>query len=597
MIGIEGGEIVADDGSWKLTVPAFALRFPQEITITSDATAVGTVGAEYRKVSKAFKFEPHGLFFEQPANFWFKYEQGDMPEGSLQEKLVAMHYVHDDSKLERTRTTVNAALNEATSAMQHFSIANGLTNRIEKVIDGTISNTNPVQNTANDLVLHFAQLADDAARQAEYLAYQTLIDAFVAKTEQILGYNPLFQAFPGIFPTGTTGGYNIIYNANGAESGTAPSDSTIYPTGNNATILGNTGSMTRAYHTFAGWNTAADGSGTLYVAGASLAIASANVVLHAQWVEDAKYTITYHANTSTGGTVPVDVGQYYAGMSVIVSANTGGLHKSGAILLGWNTAADGGGTLYVPGQPLVMPGAHMTLYAHWQSKFTRLEGVAGKTTRGTNSIYDSLGNTYVVGITDGNLHGENLNGTIDTFVSKYSPTRVRQWTRLIGTAGKQVLGAGVAVDTLGNLFVTGRVLAGGSCVLHGESCVGSNDTFLVKYDSAGTRIWTRIVGIVAGSAIAMFVAIDANGHSLISGTTTGSLHGEAMTGAGAAFLIKYDTEGVREWTRLSSVAAASTGAYGVRADSAGNYYVSGGYNRKSRFRGKSWHAGCISDQV
>jgi hypothetical protein len=198
---------------------------------------------------------------------------------------------------------------------------------------GFITNVNPVQNIANAVIAHFAGLTTNPTPLEEYQAYQAMLNAFITKTEQILGYNPLFQAFPSIFPPGTTGGYNVVYNANGAESGTAPSDSTIYPTGNNATVLGNTGSMTRAYHTFAGWNTAADGSGTLYVVGASLAIASANVMLHAQWVEDPKYTITYHANTSTGGTVPIDVGQYYAGMSVIVSANTGGLYKASADLL------------------------------------------------------------------------------------------------------------------------------------------------------------------------------------------------------------------------------------------------------------------------
>lgn len=571
VIGIEGGEIVADDGSWKLTVPAFALRFPQEITITSDATAVGTVGAEYRKVSKAFKFEPHGLFFEQPANFWFKYDQGDMPEGSLQERLVAMHYVHDDSKLERTRTTVNAALNEATSAMQHFSIANGLTNRIEKVIDGTISNTNPVQNTANDLVLHFAQLADDAARQAEYLAYQTLIDAFVAKTEQILGYNPLFQAFPGIFPTGTTGGYNIIYNANGAESGTAPSDSTIYPTGNNATILGNTGSMTRAYHTFAGWNTAADGSGTLYVAGASLAIASANVVLHAQWVEDAKYTITYYANTSTGGSVPIDAGQYYAGVSVIVAANTGGLYKASNIFLGWNTQANGSGQGYAPTSPITIPSANVDLYAIWAPQFTRLHGTAAAQTRGGWHVRDSQGNIYLVANTNGNFADQTRIGSEDILLMKLNASGNLVWARHIGHAGSVHNYSNVALDSDENPWITGFTTIN----LHGETKAGLYDAFVIKYSKQGVRQWTRLHGVATKVTMAWQLASSGGGNMRFVGQTNGNLGGVNLIGQYDAFVTDISPDGTLGNTRHFGVTGADTNAYAVSIDSSGGTCLSG----------------------
>jgi hypothetical protein len=629
VIGIEGGEIVADDGSYKLTIPAFALRFPQEIKITSDATPVGTVGSEYRKVSKAFKFEPHGLFFDVPASFWFKYEQGDLAEGSLQEKLIALHYVHDDSKLERTRTTVNTGLNEATSAMQHFSIANGLTNRIENVIDGTVTNTNPVQNTANDLVFHFAQLADDAARQAEYLANQTLIDAFITKTEQILGFNPLFQAFPGIFPTGTTGGYTVIYNANGAESGTSPSDSTIYPTGNNATVLGNTGSMARAYHTFAGWNTAADGSGTLYVAGASLAIASANVVLHAQWVEDAKYTITYHANTSTGGTVPIDAGQYYAGMSVIVSANTGGLSKASSTFLGWNTQADGNGTDAFPLAPLNMPAQNVQLYAKWGSQFTKLYGVAGAELRAGYMKRDLAGNLYVTANTTSGYCGEPINGIQDIILIKLNSQGTIQWCRLLGAAGSQNMVSRLALDDSGNIYLAGIATAGlngqakqglmdgflakyasngdlqwarqfGSTGAHtlawdalvlpngrirvvGQSNgnigsttpIGSGDGFISDYDGDGTLLNTLRIGEVGKNNIVYSAVSDENGNVCLVGKTNTSLHGEALIGRQDSFTMRFDAANNRLWTRLAGAVDSDTTTLNVAADASGNCYTFG----------------------
>ena len=60
-------------------------------------------------------------------------------------------------------------------------------------------------------------------------------------------------------------------------------DSNTYLQGATATVLGNSGLLTKTGYTFEGWNTEADGSGTEYVAGATLAMGTANVTLYAQW--------------------------------------------------------------------------------------------------------------------------------------------------------------------------------------------------------------------------------------------------------------------------------------------------------------------------
>lgn len=571
VIGIEGGEIVADDGSFKLTIPAFALRFPQEISITANATPVGSVGSEFLKVGKSFKFEPHGLFFEQAASFWFKYDQGDMPEGGLQEKLVGLRYVHDDSAIENTQTTVNLALNEATSKMQHFSFGFVMTVQILLVNSGFITNVNPVQNIANAVIAHFAGLTTNPTPLEEYQAYQAMLDAFIAKTEQILGYNPLFQAFPSIFPAGTTGGFQILYSANGAESGTAPTDSAIYPTGNNVAVLGNTGSMTRAYHTFAGWNTAADGSGTLYVAGASLAIASANVMLHAHWVEDPKYTITYHANTSTGGSVPIDAGQYYAGMSVIVAANTGGLYKASNIFLGWNTQANGGGSAFAPVSPMTMPSANIDLYATWTSQFTRLYGTAGAQTRGGWHVRDSQGNIYLVANTNGNFADQTLIGSEDILLMKFNAAGNLNWARHIGHAGSVHNYSNVALDSDENPWITGFTTVN----LHGETKSGVYDAFVTKFSKQGARLWTRLHGVATKVTMAWQLASTGGGNMRFVGHTNGNLGGVNLIGLYDAFMTDISSDGVIGATRHFGVAGADTNAYGISVDSAGGTCLTG----------------------
>jgi uncharacterized repeat protein (TIGR02543 family) len=83
------------------------------------------------------------------------------------------------------------------------------------------------------------------------------------------------------------------------------------------------------------------------------------------------FTVTYNGNGNTGGTPPVDGNAYQQGDHVTVLGNTGGLVKTGYTFNNWNTAADGGGNPYSPGDSFKMPGANVTVYAQWSSASTR----------------------------------------------------------------------------------------------------------------------------------------------------------------------------------------------------------------------------------
>ena len=89
--------------------------------------------------------------------------------------------------------------------------------------------------------------------------------------------------------------YTVSFRANGG-AGTMTNDNVNH--GGNYTIKANT--FTRADHTFAGWNTLADGSGTAYAAGAQITNVTENITLRAQWAAMPVYTITFDPN---GGTV------------------------------------------------------------------------------------------------------------------------------------------------------------------------------------------------------------------------------------------------------------------------------------------------------
>lgn len=82
----------------------------------------------------------------------------------------------------------------------------------------------------------------------------------------------------------TTTNYTVTYNSNGSTGGSVPIDSNSpYNYNSTVTVLGNTSNLTKTGYIFAGWNTAADGSGTAYQQSNTFNITS-NTILYAQWI-------------------------------------------------------------------------------------------------------------------------------------------------------------------------------------------------------------------------------------------------------------------------------------------------------------------------
>ncbi|GAH53120.1 unnamed protein product, partial [marine sediment metagenome] len=120
------------------------------------------------------------------------------------------------------------------------------------------------------------------------------------------------------------------------------------------------------------------------------------VVVEPEPAEPGTYTVTYHGNGSTGGTVPVDGSSpYYAGVEVTVLGQ-GGIDRTNYGFTGWNTLADGTGTGYVETDTFTMPVDHVTLYAQWigDTKYNVTYDANG----GTGTQTDSL-SPYYAGVT------------------------------------------------------------------------------------------------------------------------------------------------------------------------------------------------------
>lgn len=117
---------------------------------------------------------------------------------------------------------------------------------------------------------------------------------------------------------------------------------------------------------FAGWNTAADGSGTAYAANRPLTL-EGDLVLYAQWSQVANFTYnsnypgddaeqkTFVRTWDTGTTKNIDK------LEDIKSFAT----PEGYAFMGWNTAADGSGDSYEPGAEIKVTQS-LNLYARWE---------------------------------------------------------------------------------------------------------------------------------------------------------------------------------------------------------------------------------------
>lgn len=185
-----------------------------------------------------------------------------------------------------------------------------------------------------------------------------------------------------VWVSGSQPTYTLTYDGNTNDGGTSPSSTTGYGT---YPTSANSGTLTRTGYTFAGWNTAANGSGTTYQA-ADLINLTGNITLYAKWTSNvASYTISYDPNNPGSGTAP---GATTGSGSVTTAPNSGSLSKPGYTFAGWNTAADGSGTTYQPGDALNLSG-NITLFALWTP--VSASSLASTGARSANNVFLSVG--------------------------------------------------------------------------------------------------------------------------------------------------------------------------------------------------------------
>ena len=196
--------------------------------------------------------------------------------------------------------------------------------------------------------------------------------------------------------------YTIRFDGNTADGGDTSDQSMTYDTAANLTVNG----YTKTGYTFTGWNTQIDGKGTAYTDGQNVinltAAEGETVTLYAQWRANT-YTIKFDGNTADGGSTQDQALTYDHAANLTPNGYT----KTGYSFTGWNTQADGGGTVYTDAQNVVnltaAEGETVTLFAQWRANnyLVTFEGntADGGSTADQAMTYDQAVNLTVNGYT------------------------------------------------------------------------------------------------------------------------------------------------------------------------------------------------------
>jgi len=218
---------------------------------------------------------------------------------------------------------------------------------------------------------------------------------------------------------------------------------------------------------------------------------------------------------------------------------------------------------------------------------------------GADVAADEEGNAYITGLFYGTVDFDpgpsvaeyTSQGQEDAFLAKYTSDGELLWARTWGGYSED-RGQGVAVDDLGNAYVTGDFVTADfdpGPGIEEHSAFGSKDAYLSKFSADGEFEYVRIWG-GAGWDRGLAVAADNVGNAWVTGIFEETVDfdpgpGDELhtsNGSYEVFLSKFDAGGELQWV------GAWGGEYfdegnGVAVDGEGSAYVTGYFSKTVDF--------------
>ncbi len=478
-----------------------------------------------------------------------------------------------------------------------FVITPGVDPRVIKL---ECTGVNRLYVDKGDLVLQIK--GSDEIRFKKPLAYQQVLDvkrsipvSYVIKANRKVSFavgdydttkpliiDPVLSYSSYLGGSGNDAGFDVAVDSNGNAYVTGSTDSSEFSSlgGSNAFVakLNSTGTQ-RTYLAIiggsgddTGFSIGVDSGGDAYIGGATDSLDFP--VLNASQLNFG------------GGSQDAFVAKLHpSGAAVLYSTYFGGSGSDS----GFSVAIDSSGSAYIAGST---DSAEFSTLGNTDAFIAKLNAAGNERAylailggSGDDAAFDiavdEAGSAYVVGSTDStnftisNAFQANFGGAQDAFVAKLSPAGASLvYSTYFGGSGNDA-GFGIAVDGVGNAYVTG------SSDSAEFTALGGRDVFVAKFSSAGSdrRYFTILGG--SGDDAAFGIAVDALSNAYVTGSTDSSnftMSNALQPTAGGSqdvFLSKLNPEGSTLDYSTFLGSSGNESGFAVAVDNSGGAYVTG----------------------
>ena len=381
--------------------------------------------------------------------------------------------------------TLHARWVAASYSITYFSNSGGTAPTADTFTTGNTALTLPTQGSM-------------ARTGYTFNGWSTTINSVATKIAGSEASATLTTAAPvNLYALWTAVNYNVTYCENAAcndpaaLTGSVPTDATNYNIGNTVVVKANSGGLVNTGYTFAGWTTASNGSGTVYVSGATLTVESSAISFYPKWTANT-YTITYNNNGATGAPSVAST-SYTTGTTAVALSGRGNMLKTGHTFTGWSTSSTG------IGQTTATTTSNVTLFAIWDINdyaITFNRGVIDTTTLTGSNVATFPANTsaqYNSSVTLG-INPTNISSTVTLGANTYQFFGWNDGVTTFNPGSTYVMGASAPTLTAEwiRLYAVRYALNGGSgivdvdeqCLQAGQTCTPSQ---VIQLSVAPTR--------------------------------------------------------------------------------------------------------------
>jgi hypothetical protein len=194
---------------------------------------------------------------------------------------------------------------------------------------------------------------------------------------------------------------------------------------------------------------------------------------------------------------------------------------------------------------------------------------------GLGLAIDDEGAAYIAGWTEGLLAPDQTSaGKADAFLAKVSPDGETVWVKQFGTPAIDLATrVWVQGDTLYAAGTTGDALFGAHVGHHATCSCEIENLWLAAFDLDGTELWSTQFGVASHLTVTGLV-MDDDDNAYLIGMVWESMPGSTHKGGQDMFIIKFDSAGTRVWSQNIGRAGSEV-AHRLLLGSDGTLYMIG----------------------